>query len=66
MPVVKDKVTGEVISRQRYNNKGIQNAATIAESNPTWEVEYDISNAIDRTKKTYTGNGKTGYNTPKI
>ena len=40
MPTVKDKATGEVISRQRYNEKGIQNAASIADSNPSWEIDY--------------------------
>ena len=40
MPTVKDKITGKVISEQRYNQEGIQNAATIAESNPNWEIDY--------------------------
>tara|TARA_Y100000310_G_C20011145_1_gene502997 strand:- start:174 stop:482 length:309 start_codon:yes stop_codon:yes gene_type:complete len=46
MPTVKDKITNKVISRQPYNQEGIQNAATIAESNPSWEV----SNAMERTE----------------
>ena len=66
MPIVEDKITGEVISRQRYNDKGIQNASIIAKSNPNWEVKYDSANAMDRKKITYPGNGKTGYNIPKI
>ena len=53
MPTVKDKITGKVISRQPYNQEGIQNAATIAESNPKWEV----SNALDRSEPTYAGGG---------
>ena len=44
MPTIKDKITGKVIARPPYNQEGIQNAATIAESNPKWEV----SNAMER------------------
>ena len=61
MPTVKDKITGKVISRQRYNAEGIQNASVIAESNPSWEVEYDTKNGLDRTETMYAGGGKTGY-----
>ena len=61
MPTIKDKITGKVISRQPYNQEGIQNAATIAESNPKWEV----SNAMDRSEKMYAGGGKIGYNVPE-
>ena len=57
MPTVKDKTTGKVISEQRYNQEGIQNAATIAESNPNWEVEYDVSDAQNRSEVTYMGGG---------
>ena len=60
MPTVKDKITGKVISRQPYNQEGINNASTIAESNPSWEV----SNAMERSEEIYAGGGKTGYNVP--
>jgi hypothetical protein len=50
MPVIKDKITGKVVSRQPYNAGGMQNASTIAESNPNWEMtdDYPQSNAPDR------------------
>ena len=64
MPVVKEKNTGKVVSRQPYNEKGIDNASTIAQSNPNWEVEYASSDAIDRNVTTYPGGGKTVYNVP--
>tara|TARA_R110002020_G_scaffold86872_1_gene214444 strand:- start:171 stop:809 length:639 start_codon:yes stop_codon:yes gene_type:complete len=64
MPVVKEKSTGKVVSRQPYNQKGINNASTIAQSNPNWEVEHDASNAMDRSTTMYPGGGKTGYNVP--
>ena len=60
MPTVKDKITGKVISRQPYNQEGINNASTIAESNPSWEV----SNAMERSEQMYAGGGITGYDVP--
>ena len=61
MPTVKNKITGKVISRQPYNQEGINNASTIAESKPEWEVE----NAMERTQTMYPGGGQTGYNVPQ-
>ncbi len=59
MPTVKDKITGAVISRQPYNDKGARNASTIAESNPSWEVTHEdipSSDARERSKYQYGGN----------
>ena len=47
MPTVKDKTTGKVISQQPYNNKGIENAAIIADSKP----EGEVVNAPERVEK---------------
>lgn len=61
MPTVKDKTTGEVISRQRYNEKGMQRASNIASSNPNWEIDYSPGgsyNAMDRVQTIYMGGGK--------
>ena len=63
MPTVKDKITGEVISRQPYDEEGAQNASTIAQGNPSWEVTYDYpaSDASARSQNTdidtYMGGG---------
>jgi len=57
MPTVKDKVSGDVVSRQPYNEEGINRASTIADSNPSWELEYNYpaSNAMDRKTTTPMG-----------
>ena len=57
MPTVKDKITGAVISKQPYNDKGARNASTIAESNPSWEVTHEVpsSDARERSKYYYGG-----------
>ena len=36
MPTVKDKTTGDVVSRQPYTAEGTQRAKTIVEANPDW------------------------------
>ena len=51
MPIVKDKITGKVISRQPYNQKGIDNAAVIADSKPEWEI-------VNEGQDTYASGGK--------
>ena len=48
MPTVKDKQTGDVVSRQPYTSEGTQRAEQIAESDPNWE----ITNAPD-TRENY-------------
>ena len=40
MPTVKDKTSGDVVSRQPYTAEGTQRAEQIAESDPTWEIDY--------------------------
>ena len=58
MPVVKDKITGAVISKQPYNDKGARNASTIAEANPSWEVTHEnipSSDARERSSYQYGG-----------
>ena len=40
MPTVKDKATGDVVSRQPYTAEGTQRAKTIVEANPDWEIDY--------------------------
>ena len=51
MPTVKDKITGDVVSKQPYNEEGIQKASNIAESNPNWE----ITNAPDSRESYHIG-----------
>jgi len=41
MPEVKDIITGEVISKQPYTEEGAEDSAAIADSNPSWEVDYN-------------------------
>ena len=60
MPTVKDKTTGEIISEQPYDDKGIENASAMADSNPNWEV----SNAPDMREKYHMGGkipGEAGF-----
>ena len=38
MPTVKDKQTGDVVSKQPYTAEGTQRAEQIAESDPNWEI----------------------------
>ena len=40
MPTVKDKATGDVVSRQPYTAEGTQRAKIIVEANPDWEIDY--------------------------
>ena len=61
MPTVKDKTTGKVISRQLYNEEGAQTAASIAKSNPNWEVSYDTNDARSRSQVNQAGSGTTGF-----
>ena len=73
MPTVKDKITGEVISEQKYNKEGIQNAETIANSNPQWNVvnapdrmeTYAEGGRIYRGDYMYSGSGKFLGKNPK-
>ena len=68
MPKVKDKLTGDVISNQPYTAEGTQRAEQIAESDPNWEMDYapgGKESAMNRSKVTYAGGGKTGYNVPQ-
>ena len=59
MPTVKDKITGAVISRQPYNDKGARNAATIADANPNWEVTHeDIPSSDARQRSSYQSGGE--------
>ena len=58
MPIVKEKNTGKVISRQLYNKEGTNTAAQIADSNPNWELTYDTNDARSRSEMTYMGGGK--------
>ena len=65
MPTVKDKFTGDVVSRQPYNNKGVERAAQIADTNPNWEIDASedyapggSSNAMERSQTMYMGGGK--------
>jgi hypothetical protein len=53
MPTVKDKQTGDVVSRQPYTAEGTQRAEQIAESDPNWE----ITNAPD-TRENYQLGGR--------
>ena len=40
MPTIKDKKTGDVVSRQPYTAEGTQRAETIVQANPDWEIDY--------------------------
>jgi len=40
MPTVKDKVTGDVVSRQPYTSEGTKRAQEIVGANPDWEIDY--------------------------
>jgi len=65
MPTVKDKVTGDVISRQPYTAEGTQRAEQIAESDQNWEIDYAPGgklDAMERNVTEYAGGGKVGYN----
>jgi hypothetical protein len=65
MPTVKDKTTGDVVSRQPYTAEGTQRAEQIAESDPTWEIDYapgGTQDAPSMREQMYAGGGKTGYN----
>ena len=66
MPTVKDKFTGDVVSRQPYNNKGVERAAQIADTNPNWEIDASedyapggSSNAMERVESYHLG-GQVG------
>ena len=64
MPTVKDKTTGDVVSRQPYTAEGTQRAEQIAESDPTWEIDYAPAGEKDAPsmrEQMYAGGGKTGY-----
>jgi|10_taG_2_1085330.scaffolds.fasta_scaffold25000_1 hypothetical protein len=67
MPTVKDKITGNIISRQPYNDKGARNAATIADANPSWEVTHeDIPSSDARQRSSYQSGGEVkNYWSPK-
>jgi len=65
MPTVKDKTTGDVVSRQPYTAEGTQRAEQIAESDPTWEIDYapgGKQDAPSMREQMYAGGGKVGYN----
>ena len=65
MPTVKDKTTGDVVSRQPYTAEGTQRAKTIVEANPDWEIDYapgGTSDGARRKEQMYAGGGQTGYN----
>jgi hypothetical protein len=65
MPTVKDKLTGDVVSRQPYTNEGTIRAQEIAGANPNWEIDYAPGgeiNAPDMREQMYAGGGKVGYN----
>ena len=64
MPTVKDKITGKVISRQPYNQKGIDNAAVIADSKPEWEVT-NVQDRTDDSWDAYEDVYKTGGKIPE-
>ena len=64
MPEVKDMITGEVISKQPYTEEGAKDSVAIADSNPSWEVDYNYpsSDASERNVNTdfdtYMGGGQ--------
>ena len=41
MPTVRDKITGEVVSKQDYDAEGMQIANEMVENNPSLEVSYE-------------------------
>jgi hypothetical protein len=61
MPQVKDKITGKVISRQPYNKEGADTAASIAKSNPNWDVSYATNDARSRSQVNQAGSGMAGF-----
>ena len=62
MPTVKDKVTGDVVSRQPYTAEGTQRAEQIAESDQNWEIDHvPTQDGAARNVTEYAGGGKTGY-----
>ena len=65
MPVIKDKITGDVVSRQPYTAEGPQRAEQIVKTDPNWEIDYapgGTQDASARNTTTYSGSGETGYN----
>jgi hypothetical protein len=54
MPTVKNKITGEVVSKEPYDEQGMQDATDMAKNNPNLEVSYDYpaSDAGDRMQNT--------------
>ena len=65
MPVIKDKITGDVVSRQPYTAEGTQRAEQIVKTDPNWEIDYapgGTQDASARNTTTYSGSGETGYN----
>ena len=68
MPTIKDKLTGDVVSRQPYTAEGTQRAEQIVKTDPNWELDYapgGKESAMDRNTTTYAGGGKTGFNVPQ-
>ena len=62
MPTVKDKVTGDVVSRQPYTAEGTQRAEQIAESDQNWEIDHvPTQDGAARNVTEYAGGGNTGY-----
>ena len=57
MPVVKDRVTGNVVANLPYDNKGEAQAEQMVKDNPG----YVIVNAPDMRERMYAGGGKVGY-----
>ena len=62
MPTIKDKVTGDVVSRQPYTAEGTQRAEQIAESDQNWEIDHvPTQDGAARNVTEYAGGGNTGY-----
>ena len=68
MPTVKNKITGEVVSKQDYDAEGMQIANEMVENNPSLEVSYEAptNDAMYRNANMgideYLGGGKVKIN----
>ena len=68
MPTVRDKITGEVVSKQDYDAEGMQIANEMVENNPSLELSYEapVSDAMYRNTNMgmdeYWGGGNTQIN----
>ena len=61
MPEVKNKLTGEIIAKtEDYSPEGVAEMQSVADSN----MNYEMSDAMNRNVTTYPGGGKTDYNVP--